>query len=110
MNIIETKLQEFEKLKLEEYGKWRIDRNVAKDFLRTAMLEVMETVLKEAEIEELNEDVFENIASTKKFSDLEKPYLLILRENIQRVNEVIKQQKQRHQQILNNYKTPKGNN
>lgn len=95
MNIIETKLQEFEKLKLEEYGKWRIDRNVAKDFLRQSMLEAMETVLEEAELpkpESFSKEEFEKTL----------PQSLILTN--MGYSAAYNSQKQRHKDIIQSYK------
>ena len=43
MSFITKKLEEFDEL-APEYGKWRIDRNIAKSFLSTALGEMIKEV------------------------------------------------------------------
>jgi sugar phosphate isomerase/epimerase len=105
MNIIEQKLQEFDDIlpkitphheEEQKYAEMLTDvmNHPYKSFLRQAMLEAMETVLKEAEIEGATiEEVWHGHMGEN-----------VVKDDIRNI------QKQRHQQILSNYKTPKGNN
>ena len=109
MNIIETKLQEFDALSIQRWtdmchaSDTRLIENSSiykaqKDFLRTAMLEAIETVLKEAELEPVHIE-----GSGYGVTATEHNIVIVY-------NEARKDQQERHQQILKNYKTPKGNN
>lgn len=51
MDFIEEKKKALANLQLEEYGKWKIDRNVAVDFLESALIEQRTKIREMIEVE-----------------------------------------------------------